>query len=115
MSGLGVPSHEVDDVAQDVYLEFYKNQEKIPEGVAPGSRFVLASDMEAIEIAFDAAKYGESPELPVIEFTLPSVNDPTLAPDEKHLLSANEGASPSTRGEGIRYLLGLVKGKLQLV
>jgi len=35
IAGLGVPSHEVDDVAQDVYLEFYKNIEKTPEDVAP--------------------------------------------------------------------------------
>ncbi len=35
IAGLGVPSHEVDDVAQDVYLEFYKNIDKTPPDVAP--------------------------------------------------------------------------------
>lgn len=35
IAGMGVPSHEVDDVAQDVYLEFFKNLHKAPAEVAP--------------------------------------------------------------------------------
>ncbi|QDU96352.1 RNA polymerase sigma factor [Lignipirellula cremea] len=35
IAGMGVPSHEVDDVAQDVFLEFYKNLDKTPHDVAP--------------------------------------------------------------------------------
>jgi RNA polymerase sigma-70 factor (ECF subfamily) len=34
-AGMGVAAHEVDDLAQDVYLELYKNFDKIPEGVEP--------------------------------------------------------------------------------
>ena len=30
VAGMGIAPHEVDDLAQDVYLEFYKNFEKIP-------------------------------------------------------------------------------------
>jgi RNA polymerase sigma-70 factor (ECF subfamily) len=35
IAGMGIAPHEVDDVAQDVYLEYYKNFEKQPKGVAP--------------------------------------------------------------------------------
>lgn len=35
IAGMGVASHEVDDVAQDTYIEFFKNLHKIPAEVAP--------------------------------------------------------------------------------
>ena len=35
IAGMGIAPHEVDDVAQDVYIEFYKNFDRQPEGVAP--------------------------------------------------------------------------------
>lgn len=35
IAGLGVPIDDVDDVAQEVYLEFHKGGSRIPEGVDP--------------------------------------------------------------------------------
>lgn len=35
IAGMGIAAHEVDDVAQDVYLEFHKNLDKVPADVAP--------------------------------------------------------------------------------
>ena len=35
IAGMGIASHEVDDVAQDVYLELYKCWGRIPEDVEP--------------------------------------------------------------------------------
>ena len=35
IAGMGAASHEVDDLAQETYLELYRNFEKIPPGVAP--------------------------------------------------------------------------------
>jgi RNA polymerase sigma-70 factor (ECF subfamily) len=35
IAGLGVPRHDVDDVAQDVYVELYRFSHKIPENVHP--------------------------------------------------------------------------------
>lgn len=35
VAGLGVPPDDVDDVAQEVYLEFYKGGSSVPEGVDP--------------------------------------------------------------------------------
>ncbi len=52
-------------------------------------RMIIAPDMDAIEFAFDSAKYGECPSKPVIEIVLPSVHDPALAPTGQHVLSAH--------------------------
>jgi RNA polymerase sigma-70 factor (ECF subfamily) len=35
IAGMGVAAHEVDDIAQDVYLEFYRHLDKVPDDVAP--------------------------------------------------------------------------------
>ena len=35
IAGMGAAAHEVDDLAQETYLELYRNFEKIPAGVAP--------------------------------------------------------------------------------
>ncbi|MDH4064835.1 MAG: NAD(P)/FAD-dependent oxidoreductase, partial [Acidobacteriota bacterium] len=48
----------------------------------------IAPDLEYLERAFDHAKYGEWSRHPWIEFTLPALLDPSLAPDGAHVLSA---------------------------
>ena len=35
IAGMGVPRHDVDDVAQDVYVELYRFSDNIPDGVHP--------------------------------------------------------------------------------
>jgi phytoene dehydrogenase-like protein len=52
-------------------------------------RLLVAPRMDAIEFAFDDAKYGECSAEPVLEVTVPSVDDPTLAPAGQHVLSAH--------------------------
>ena len=52
-------------------------------------RMIIAPDLDAIEFAFDDAKYGESSERPVMEIVIPSLHDPSLAPAGKHVLSAH--------------------------
>ncbi|HEU6445875.1 MAG TPA: NAD(P)/FAD-dependent oxidoreductase [Gaiellaceae bacterium] len=47
----------------------------------------ICPDQDYIERAFDDAKYGRPSEAPVIECTIPSVVDPTVAPPGKHLMS----------------------------
>jgi len=51
-------------------------------------RLLIAPDMRYVERAFNPAKYGEISPNPIIEFTFPSVTDPTLAPEGKQVLSA---------------------------
>ncbi len=52
-----------------------------------GTIHVGAVDLDAIERAFDAARAGALPERPLVELTLPSALDPTLAPDGRHVAS----------------------------
>ena len=47
----------------------------------------ICPDQDYIERAFDEAKYGRPSTQPVLECTIPSVVDPTVAPPGKHLMS----------------------------
>ncbi len=47
----------------------------------------ICPDQDYIERAYDDAKYGRPSAQPVIEFQLPSVVDPTVAPAGRHLMS----------------------------
>ncbi|MBI1383902.1 MAG: NAD(P)-binding protein [Rhizobiales bacterium] len=51
-------------------------------------RLVVAPSVEAVERAFNPAKYGQYSPEPLLEMTIPSIVDPTLAPPGKHVLSA---------------------------
>jgi phytoene dehydrogenase-like protein len=55
---------------------------------ALSGRIRLARDVDGIERAFDAAKYGGFADEPWIELTIPSVADPSLAPRGEHVISA---------------------------
>jgi len=63
-------------------------------------RMIIATDMDAIEIAFDAAKYGEASEHPVLEIIIPSLHDPSMAPEGQHVLSAHVMYVPHDRKGG---------------
>ena len=52
------------------------------------SRVRIAPDLEYLERAYDHAKYGECSPHPWIEFAIPSIADPALAPAGAHVLSA---------------------------
>lgn len=60
-----------------------------PNARAAYGRVILAGSMDTVEEAFDHAKYGELPSRPVMEIVVPSVHDPSLAPDGRHVLSAH--------------------------
>ena len=55
---------------------------------ALSGRIRLAPNVDAIERAFDVAKYGGFSDEPWIELTIPSVTDPSLAPNGAHVVSA---------------------------
>lgn len=55
---------------------------------AMSGRIRLAHEVDDIERAFDAAKYGAFSERPWVELTLPSLADPDLAPAGQHVVSA---------------------------
>jgi phytoene dehydrogenase-like protein len=60
-------------------------------GTAPGPQhrgtIHLCPDQDYIERAYDDAKYGRPSARPVLECTIPSVVDPTVAPPGRHLMS----------------------------
>jgi phytoene dehydrogenase-like protein len=47
----------------------------------------ICPDLDYIERAFDDAKYGRPSNRPILECTIPSVVDPSVAPPGKHLMS----------------------------
>ena len=55
----------------------------------PDGRLIIAPNMDAIEFAFDDAKYGEGSKQPVMEVVIPSLHNESLAPVGQHVLSAH--------------------------
>ncbi|MDP5070476.1 MAG: NAD(P)/FAD-dependent oxidoreductase, partial [Congregibacter sp.] len=55
---------------------------------SPDGRMIIAPSMDAIEFAFDDAKYGEVSEHPVMELLIPSLHQTGLAPPGQHVLCA---------------------------
>jgi phytoene dehydrogenase-like protein len=61
-------------------------------------RILVAPGIDAIERAFDAAKYGRMSDTPVLEATIPSLVDPSLvdgAPDGTHVVSISAQYAPN--------------------
>jgi phytoene dehydrogenase-like protein len=50
-------------------------------------RIHIGHEIDYLERAFDASKYGNFSPHPYLEATIPSLTDPTLAPDGKHVMS----------------------------
>jgi phytoene dehydrogenase-like protein len=50
-------------------------------------RIVVAPTLDDVELAFNDSKYGRISENPYLEATIPSLCDPSLAPEGKHLMS----------------------------
>ena len=52
-----------------------------------GQRLLIAPTMDYIELAFNACKYGEYSKAPAMDISIPTIHDPSLAPDGKHVMS----------------------------
>jgi phytoene dehydrogenase-like protein len=66
-------------------------------------RILVAPGIEAIELAFDAAKYGRVSDTPVLEATIPSLVDPSLvdgAPGGTHVMSITAQYAPYALRDG---------------
>ncbi len=63
-------------------------------------RLVIAPSTDHVERAFNPSKYGEFSPEPVLEITLPSLADPSLAPDGACVLSAVVQYAPYKLREG---------------
>jgi phytoene dehydrogenase-like protein len=78
---------------------------------ALAGRIRLSPDIDSIERAFDAAKYGGYSTTPWIELTIPSLTDPALAPGGQHVVSAYVQYAPyhlkaESRSDDLRYAGG---------
>jgi phytoene dehydrogenase-like protein len=61
-----------------------------PDGFrqALSGRIHIGPEIDYLERAFDASKYGEFSTAPYLDVTIPTLLDPSLAPEGKHVLSA---------------------------
>jgi phytoene dehydrogenase-like protein len=55
---------------------------------ALSGRIHIGPEIDYLERAFDASKYGEFSKTPWLDVAIPTILDPSLAPDGKHVLSA---------------------------
>jgi phytoene dehydrogenase-like protein len=60
---------------------------KNEDGAALKGRVHIGPEIDYLERAFDESKYGNFSRAPYLEAAIPSLTDPTLAPDGKHVMS----------------------------
>jgi phytoene dehydrogenase-like protein len=63
-------------------------------------RIHIGPDIDYLERAFDDAKYGDYSMKPYMDITIPSLNDPSLAPDGAHVMSIYVQYAPYKLKEG---------------
>ena len=59
-------------------------------------RIHIGPEIDYLERAFDASKYGEFSAQPYLDITIPSIGDPSLAPVGKHVMSIHAQFAPYT-------------------
>jgi phytoene dehydrogenase-like protein len=57
-------------------------------------RIHLGPDIDYLERAFDAAKYGDMSPQPYLDITIPTLSDPSLAPSGQHVMSIHAQFAP---------------------
>jgi phytoene dehydrogenase-like protein len=68
-------------------LPAFAGQKGSDAATALRGRIHIGADIDALERAFDAAKYGEPSPRPYLDVTIPSISDPALAPAGQHVMS----------------------------
>lgn len=63
-------------------------------------RIHIGHEIDYLERAFDASKYGEFSSQPYLDITIPSLSDPSLAPSGKHVMSIQVQFTPTKLREG---------------
>lgn len=85
--------------ALDALPRFQSGGLEVPRDALGGS-MVLASSVASVERAYDAAKFGAVPPAPALSLTIPTLTDPALAPDRRHILSVTAHHVPYARRDG---------------
>jgi len=65
-----------------------------------GGRIRVSPSLDAIERAYDAAKYGRFSERPYLEMVIPTLRDPSLAPAGHHILTVTALYAPYALRDG---------------
>ena len=103
VAAVGRISYESASLKINVALAELPSFRALP-GVAAGPQhrgtIHICPDQDYIERAFDDAKYGRPSACPVLECTIPSVVDPTVAPPGRHLMSMFVQYAPYTLRAG---------------
>jgi len=82
------------DLALSGLPAFHEDPERLK------GRIVIGPSIDYVERASDARKYGHLAEEPWIEATIPSLTDPSLAPEGRHVMSALVQTAPRQLREG---------------
>jgi phytoene dehydrogenase-like protein len=85
--------------ALDGLPAFQSGGREVPRD-AIGGTMILAPSVESVEKAYDAAKFGEVPEAPALSISVPTIVDPTLAPDRRHVMTVTVQHVPYARTGG---------------
>jgi phytoene dehydrogenase-like protein len=64
-----------------------RNSATDASGIALSGRIHIGPEIDYLERAFDASKYGEFSRAPYLDAVIPSISDPSLAPAGKHAMS----------------------------
>jgi phytoene dehydrogenase-like protein len=75
------------NLALDNLPQFTALKNSTAPAAALAGRIHIGPTIEYLERAFDASKYGRFSERPILEITIPSISDPSLAPAGKHVMS----------------------------
>lgn len=67
---------------------------------ALSGRIHIGPEIDYLERAYDASKYGELANAPYLDVTIPTVLDPSMAPDAKHVMSVCVQFTPFKLREG---------------
>ena len=71
-----------------------------PDPSLLGGRIHIGRSVEALERAFDDGKYGEISREPYLDITIPTLSDPSLAAEGRHVLSVYVQYTPRRLREG---------------
>ena len=101
-AAVGRISYESASLKINVALAELPSFSALPGAPGPQHRGTIhiCPDQDYIERAFDDAKYGRPSNRPVLECTIPSAVDPTVAPPGRHLMSMFIQYAPYTLREG---------------
>lgn len=70
------------------------------DGAALAGRIHIGPGIDYLERAFDAAKYGRFSEQPYLDIHIPTISDPSLAPEGKHVMSVYVQFAPYQLRDG---------------